>query len=152
MIRTDPVLLIRSRSVVGALPLASVVETLRPPAIESLRGVPSFVLGVSIIRGAPVPVVDLGSVLGAQGERRSSRLVTLRSGSRVVAVAVEEVMGVRPIPSSDLQVLPPLLGDSSAPAVESMAALDGDLLLLLRAARLVPEDVWTRIAPAEAAS
>jgi hypothetical protein len=36
-----------------ALPLATVLETLRRLSIEPLAGAPAFVLGRSVIRGAP---------------------------------------------------------------------------------------------------
>ena len=62
-----------------AVPLAHVVETMRPLPVERIAGMPSFVRGVSIIRGVPTPVVDLGVVLGTPGEA-AERFVTLRLG------------------------------------------------------------------------
>jgi purine-binding chemotaxis protein CheW len=63
-------LLCRVRERLCALPLAHVVETMRPLPIEPLGGMPGFVQGIAIIRGAPVPVVDAGALLGSAGAAR----------------------------------------------------------------------------------
>ena len=42
-----------------ALPLEHVSETMRPLPVEPIAGVISPVAGVAIIRGGPVPVVDV---------------------------------------------------------------------------------------------
>lgn len=60
-----------------ALPLVHIVETMRPMAIEPLPQMPPFVSGVAIIRGAPVPVVDGATLLGASPVA-PGRWVTLR--------------------------------------------------------------------------
>jgi chemotaxis signal transduction protein len=46
-----------------AFPLHLVAETLRPLPIEPVAGTPSFVRGMSVIRGKPTPVVDLKALL-----------------------------------------------------------------------------------------
>lgn len=70
------------------------------------------------------------------------RFVTVRAGDRRVAVAFDSVLGVRPIPAGSLHELPLLLRDARAELISAIGALDGELLLVLRSARLVPEDVW----------
>jgi len=77
-----------------AVPITHVIETMRPLPVEPISGVPSFVQGISIIRGIPTPVVDLGAILGTPGER-PERFVTLRVGDRQVALSVNAVVGVR---------------------------------------------------------
>jgi light-regulated signal transduction histidine kinase (bacteriophytochrome) len=46
------------------------------------------VCGLSIIRGTPAPVVDIGLLLGEQ-PTRADRLVAIRVGKRIVALAVD---------------------------------------------------------------
>jgi purine-binding chemotaxis protein CheW len=36
-----------------AVPLANIIETMRPLPTEAISGAPSFVLGVAIVRGIP---------------------------------------------------------------------------------------------------
>jgi len=129
-----------------ALPLDDVVETMRPLPGEPLAGAPRFVRGISVIRGAPVPVVDAASLLGI-GDSHAARLVTLRVGDRRVAVAVDAVLGIRALPPESLQELPPLLREAGSGVVEAIGVLDAELLLVLQSVRLVPESVWVGVRP-----
>lgn len=125
-----------------ALPLEHVVETMRPLPIEALPGAPPFVRGVSMIRGIPVPVVDAGALLDSGDPPKPTRFVSLKAGHRHVILAVEEVLGVRALPTAALRDLPPLLSAAGAGVVSAIGVLDSALLLVLQAARLVPEWVW----------
>lgn len=132
-----------------ALPLACVVETMRPLQVEPLVGMPSFVRGVSVIRGALVPVVDAGALLGPADGAPRRRFVTIRSGDRLVALAVDEVLSVHELPRAALQELPLLVREASAEVVSALGTLDKELLLVLHAAHLVPEDVWQALSGRE---
>jgi purine-binding chemotaxis protein CheW len=80
-------LVVRVQTRACAVSLTHVIEIMRPLPIEAIAGMPPFVLGVSIIRGTPTPVVDLGLILGAPGSG-AERFVTLRLGQRQVALSV----------------------------------------------------------------
>jgi purine-binding chemotaxis protein CheW len=135
-------LLFRVQERFCALPIEQVVETMRPLPIEPLSGAPDFVLGVAVVRGAPIPVVGAARLLGADVEARPGRFITVRVGERRVALAVSAVEGVRALPLSSLQALPPVLGDAEAVAVSLLGTLDAGLLLVLNGLRLVPEPLW----------
>ena len=134
-------LLCRARTRVCALLLSDVVETMRPLPVTGVPSTLPFVLGLSVIRGAPVPVIDLGALLGDLPSGEATRFVVLRLGERRVALAVEQVLGLRGLPARQFGDLPPLLKEA-AEAVSSVAALDGELALVLGSARLVPDSVW----------
>ena len=150
-ITLEQVLLFRAGSCGCAIPVSHIVETMRPLPIEPLAGLPPFVKGVSVIRGVATPVVDLGMLLSGRDHAPVTRFITLKAGGRQVALGVESVAGVARLDDSKFEALPPLLGNSEAGAVGSIGALDGRLLLVLRAGRVVPEEVWTRLAGAEPA-
>lgn len=136
-------LLVRMASHWCALPIAMVREIMRPLPIEPVRGAPEWVLGVAIIRGVPTPVVDAARLVGELGAA-PSRFVILQLGTRRLALATGEVQGVRSISTATLGELPPLLRE-----VGWLAAIgqhDGELLLALQTARLVPETVWSAVA------
>jgi purine-binding chemotaxis protein CheW len=133
-----------------ALPLLNVVETMRPLPIEPVAGAPPFVLGLSILRGSPVPVVDVASLLGEQSVR-PERFVTVSVGSRLVALALGQVVGLRPIAAMSDEALPPLLRDAGGEIVTAIATLDAELLLVLNAARIVPDGLLESIGMEEAA-
>lgn len=130
-----------------AIPLQHVAETMRPLAIEPISGTPEFVRGVSVIRGAPIPVVDLKALLES-GDTSAAygRFVTVRVGQHRVALAVDSVVGVRKLDPAQIGELPPLLGDVNADVVEAIGTRDAQLLTVLRAARIVPEEVWATLA------
>jgi purine-binding chemotaxis protein CheW len=121
-----------------ALPLEQVNETMRPMPLEPWPGAPAGVVGVSIIRGAPVPVVDASALLGGRSTR-PGRFVTLRVDGRVVALAVDAVLGVRAIARESMSDLPPLLRDAHRDGVSSIGALDAQLVVILEAARILPD-------------
>jgi purine-binding chemotaxis protein CheW len=87
-----PTLMVTAGSKTWAIPSAHVVETMRPLPIA---GVPRFLLGLSVIRGAPVPVVDLEAVVGLGLTDTITRFVSLELGDRRIAVAVGAVIGIR---------------------------------------------------------
>jgi purine-binding chemotaxis protein CheW len=126
------------------MPLEHVDETMRPQPVHAVRGAPHFVCGIAVIRGIPVPVVDVASALG-QSTSQSTRFVTLKTAERRVALAVDDVVGVRTINANSISELPPLLSRASAEIVSAIGTLDAELLMVIRSARLVPETAWAAI-------
>jgi purine-binding chemotaxis protein CheW len=147
--RTAAVLILRIGSALCALPVEHVAETLRPLPTQALAGAPDFVRGLSVIRGEPTPVIDLAQLLG-NADVPVTRYVSLLAGKRRIALAVADVPGVRSLPPGAFGALPQLLRD--AERVEAVGRLDAELLLVLRAARLVGEDDWARIDEARTAA
>jgi purine-binding chemotaxis protein CheW len=128
------------------LPLAHVVETMRPLPVEPLAHLPSFVEGLALIRGRPIPVLDARRLLGADGEAGArTRFVTLQIAERSAALAVDSVLGVRSIDVSQLAQLPPLLRDTQNDLVAALGTLDRELLLVLERSRLLPVAVWAAL-------
>ncbi|HVK63095.1 MAG TPA: chemotaxis protein CheW [Polyangium sp.] len=143
-------LLVRARSWICALPASSVVETMRPLAIDPIANAPRFVVGLSVVRGEIVPVVSLSAVLGEGGERAEARrLVLVRAGERRMALLVEDVVGIDELDEARLDALPPLLGAALPAEVERLGALDGQALAVLDAARLLPEAVFASLPSAD---
>ncbi len=136
-------LMIRAGGRVWAIPLGEVVEVTRALPVEPVPGLPPWVRGFSIHRGGPLPVVDLWGRAGVNGSPgRAERRVVLRLGERRSAIAVDEVLGIRPLDPSVLEDLPPLAKAAPEEAVAAIGVLDRELLLVLESARLLPEDVW----------
>ncbi len=139
-------LLVRAGEKLVALALTDVIETMRPLPVSALDGAPTFVLGAAVVRGAPVPVVDARALLGEDRVARPpGRFVSLRQGARRAALAVDDVLGVRTL-GAELGALPPLLQGVAAGLADAVAAIDEQLLLVLRSGRLVPDEVWRAMA------
>jgi purine-binding chemotaxis protein CheW len=144
-------LLCRAGTLLCAIPLEHVIEILRVLPIEAVSGAPPYVRGLCIIRGAAVPVVDTGLLVGDQ-PTRSERLVTIRTGSRTVALAAETVLGIWAIGGESFKELPPLLRDAARETIAAIGTLDAELLFFLRATRIVPQELLDRLGPDGAAS
>jgi len=128
---------------VCGISLPHVIETMRPLPVEPLAHLPEPTLGLSMIRGRPTPVLDGRLLLGGSSENPARRFVTLRlDRDRKVALAVDDVLGVRKVDQTTLGELPALAGAQQTPAVRALGALDRQLLLVLEHARLLPDAFW----------
>lgn len=132
-------LLCRIRQQRCAVRLRHVVEIMRPLPLQPIAGTAEFVLGVALIRGVPTPVLDCGALLGETAPPQHTRWVTIRCAERVAALALEDVLGVRQLPAQ-IDDLPPLLRGNEA--IDAIASLDAELVLVLGDARLVPDSLW----------
>ena len=139
------------QSLACALPIACVIETMRPLPVQRIDRAPEVVLGAAIIRGVPTPVVDASRLLGAAGGAPPGRFVTLALNGRQVSLAVTTVEGVRVLGQQAFAALPPLLAEADGEAIAAIGALDQELMVLLGGVRLVPESVFAAL-PAGALS
>lgn len=144
-------LFVQVQSRACAIPVSFVIETMRPLPIEKLRGIPPFVLGASMIRGAITPVVDLGALIGAESTAEVTRFVTLRVGERQVALAVDRVLGVGELADTMVRELPPMLEGIRGHFIEAISTLDEKLLMVLKAGRMIPEGAWEAFTTRDAA-
>lgn len=103
-----------------ALPMASVAEVGRPPALTRVPGLPAWVAGAANWRGRVLAVLDLRSLLAADsGELdRRGRLVVLQHGGVRVGLVVEAVVG-----SAELDP------ESVEPALAHLPTSTGTLLI-----------------------
>lgn len=129
------------------IPLAQVLETLRPLPTEPLAGLPAAITGLALIRGHATPVIDARVLLGGEAVTPPQRYVTLNLNAaqrRVAALAVDDVVGVRQVTDAKLGELPALLRDERE-LLSALGTLDQELLLVLEHARLLPEAVWQQL-------
>ncbi len=135
-------LLVRVGTHACAVPVSHVAEIMRPLAVQPLAGVPGFVVGVSVVRGVAIPVIDLARLLNATSGVRG-RFVTVKIGARRAALVVDSVVGLRILDPARLGELPGLLRSAETDVIEAIGASDAQLLVVIRAMRIVPNEVWT---------
>ena len=142
-------LIFRARRHVCAVGLEQVVETMRPLPVRPLAGVPHYVRGVAVIRGAPTPVLSVRALLDGDVPETAgpptARFVTVDRGRQPYAFAVDEVLGIRTVPEPVWRDLPPLL--RTVAAVTAFAAMEGEPTLFLDAARALPGETWAALEP-----
>jgi purine-binding chemotaxis protein CheW len=122
------------RAALAAIPVRHVRETMRPLPLEPIAGAPPFVMGAAVVRGRPVPVLDAAKLVSGRDDP-ALRWIALEVGERTAVLAVHEVIGVQPL---TLVTEPaPLLANAARGAIDELASLDGQLLAVLRAGRLI---------------
>jgi purine-binding chemotaxis protein CheW len=138
-------LVVVAASRASALPLAHVVEVMRPLPVEPLLGTPDYVLGVAVIRGAPMPVVNLASLLvGGTHHNDFRRFVTVKAAERRFALAVDDVVGVRVLDDTEFGDLPPLLRHGDVDLIDAVGVVDAHLLVVLQSARIIDGPLWKK--------
>jgi len=133
---SERVLLVRAGGMLCALPLAHVVETMRPLPVDAIGSSQTFVRGLALVRGEPTLVIDLARLLGAR-ESSPRRFVSVRTGTRTVALAVDEVIGTRVLSRDELRALPPLLRAAELGSLAAIARHDAELLAVLESGQIV---------------
>lgn len=113
-----------------AVRVADVVEILRAVAVVTLPKAPPVVLGVIDVRGALVPVLDLGVRFGL-GPRPLSpdeHFVVLRMPGRVVALRVDRVQGLHLLRAEQVHPISKVV--PSAAYVQGLVTLPDGILLI----------------------
>jgi purine-binding chemotaxis protein CheW len=148
---SQTLVLVRAGTRLCGLPIDHVIETMRPLPVTHIPGTPRYVSGVAIVRGDPVPVIDLAALLGdgTAAVGAAARFVTLRAGERAAALAVSAVIGVSKPDATEARRMP-LVAEACAGALDALRSRDDDLLLVLGAARLVPPEAHAAVARWEA--
>lgn len=144
-ISTVSCLVWRCHGRIGAVPAQHVAEIMRPLPVERLAEAPPFVAGVSIVRGRPTPIIDAGLLISENRGEPTRFVIVKIDEHRSVGLAVDDVIGIRELAGSLLNEIPPLLQESEGAGISRIASLDGELLVMLETARIVPDAVWIGI-------
>lgn len=122
-------ILFRLAERIGGIELDTVREILPPRPATRLPGAPSWVRGLVNVRGTVITVVDLVARLSGRPARADGPLMLIEHNGRVIAVAVDDVLEVRPLPPEGWETpVGDLLPDG---VVYAMGEIDGQTVLLL---------------------
>src|SRR6185295_3821456 len=86
------VLLVQAAARTVAIPLGDILETLRPLPVEPLQTSRASLIGVSVVRGEPVPVVDLAALLQPGTRGGQGRWIVLKSKPSGVVLTVDRIV------------------------------------------------------------
>jgi purine-binding chemotaxis protein CheW len=141
-------LIVRAGGRLCGLPLSSVVEIMRPLPVQALAGLPAYLRGLAVIRGQPLPVVDVSTLLAGVADDRIGRFLTMRGEGRPFSLAVEAVLGMRAVDRTGLRAIPELR-EPARELVDSVGALGTELLTVLKASRAFSDEMWAGIHQAQ---
>ena len=121
------------------VPITLVQEIIRYSAPRPIPGSPNHVEGVINLRGRIIPVVDLRARFGMGGQRpEEAKIVIVEMDTLVVGVVVDEVREVLTIAAGQCEPAPE--GAGEADYLESVAKLEGRLVIILDMHRLLNQD------------
>ncbi len=100
---------------VYGLPLGSVHEILRVPAISEVPRAPGHVLGIISVRGAITTVIDLRRRLRVADAApdRAARILLVRHDGETVGLLVDRVEQVERLPDTQIEYRAALSGDTA---------------------------------------
>ncbi|HEX5337306.1 MAG TPA: chemotaxis protein CheW [Gallionella sp.] len=122
---------------VFAIGILSIKEIIEYGQLTQVPRMPSFIRGVINLRGAVVPVIDLGSRFGKQpsGVSRRTCIVIIEiehdGEQQVVGVMVDAVNEVLDISQSEIEPAPSFGAKIRADFIRGMGKVDGKFVIIL---------------------
>ena len=111
-----------------ALPVGDVREVEARGELTPVPGAPASVVGIRNLRGSILPVVELAGALGL-GDGRGATLVVTDAGGLTAGLAVDEVIGVEPLPDRVEPTDDPALLGRALVGEEQVGVIDAPALL-----------------------
>ncbi|HPA37119.1 MAG TPA: chemotaxis protein CheW [Phenylobacterium sp.] len=102
---------------------------------------PAYVRGVINLRGAVLPIVDLGARLGLTTGEPSARhvIMVVNQGGRTIGLLVEAVSDIIDVTEDMVQPTPDVACDTVKQFVKGLFAIDGRMISLITLERVLPE-------------
>ena len=102
---------------------------------------PGFMKGVINLRGAVLPIIDLGARFGLRTSEPTARHVIMVAhiGGRMVGLLVDAVSDIIQLKDEEVQATPDVANDHVKSFVKGIFALDGRMISLIELERILPE-------------
>jgi purine-binding chemotaxis protein CheW len=122
--------------------IATVEAIVKMQAITQIPHTPSYVEGITNLRGAVLPVIDLEKRFGleSQGKTRETRIVVVAMDSLKVGMIVDAVSEVLTIEDTVIEPIPPMATTVDTEFITGVAKIDSRLVILLDLARVLTEE------------
>ena len=107
----------------------------------ALPHAPTYVRGVINLRGAVLPIVDLGVRLGFPPSEPTARhvIIVAEIGGKMVGLMVDAVSDILIVAQSDVQPTPDVASDLAKTFVDGVLALEGRMVSIIALRHLLPE-------------
>jgi purine-binding chemotaxis protein CheW len=140
-----------------AIGILRIKEIIEYGNLTEVPRMPSFIRGVINLRGAVVPVIDLGSRFGKQASAVSRRTciviieVEHDGAQQVVGVMVDAVNEVLDIPTTEIEPAPSFGAKIRADFIRGMGKVDGKFVIILNVDHVLSLDEMSSLAGVETA-
>lgn len=130
------------------VPILKVIEIINMPAITRMPNSPSYVEGITNLRGKIIPVINLKRLAGLNNGCQSNassahesdcKVIVIASGKLTFGVIVDKITGVVAIEESSIEHPEGFLTNSYE-HIEGVAKIKDRLTVLLNVKRLIPTD------------
>jgi purine-binding chemotaxis protein CheW len=127
-----------------AIEVVHVREIVHCQAVTPLPKAPALIEGVIDLRGAVVPVVDLGRVLGGERikEDERARIAVVQIEGMVLGLRVAAATDVLSVEANRLEAPPALATQSGYDAVRAVLRRSGDVPILVLSMDHVLESIY----------
>ena len=137
---------------VFAIGILAIKEIIEYGQLTEVPRMPEFIRGVINLRGAVVPVIDLGARFGKKGTDIGRRTcvviieITHDGEQQVVGVMVDAVNEVLDIAATDIEPPPSFGAKIRADFIQGMGKVDGKFVIILNVAHVLSVDEMAQLA------
>ena len=125
------------------LPILKVREIITMPSITALPQLPSYVKGVTNLRGSVIPIVNLKTLLNSEeSDIDGNTVIVLTTGKVVFGITVDGITGVIKVDEAKIEP-PESFFNSNIDRIQGVAKFDDKLIVLLDTNKLLPLDDLT---------
>ena len=122
------------------IPILKIREIISMPSVTALPYLPSYVKGVSNLRGNIIPIVHLKNLLDpSSSEGSGNTVIVLATGKIIFGIIVDGITGVIKVDESDIEP-PENFFNNNVDNIEGVAKLNNKLIILLDSRKLLPVD------------
>lgn len=122
--------------------ISTVESIIKMQEITRIPHSPSFVEGITNLRGLVLPVIDLRKRFGLEAQEisRDSRIMVVALGTMKVGMIVDAVSEVLRVPSELIEPAPSMTTSSRANFITGIAKLNDLLVILLDMSKILTTD------------
>ena len=122
--------------------IAAVESIIKMQAITHLPQAPYYVKGVTNLRGAVLPVIDLRLRFGLEPQEntRQTRIIIVNMGTLKTGMVVDGVSEVLRIQDENIEGLPPMVSSINSAFLKSIVRLEQRLIIMLDLGKVLEVD------------
>jgi len=122
------------------IPILKVREIITMPSITVLPHLPSYIRGITNLRGTVIPIVNLKCLLSSESNKETGKtVIVISAGKLTYGIIIDGITGVVKVDESNIE-LPEKIISSTMDILEGVAKLDNRLIVLLNTQKILPID------------